>query len=308
MVMALRALIAVVGSALYLWAAPAGSVLIPDSFASGGLSGAPPSSDKGYAAWADCDYGGALPVPVLAYNFNSVDRTSGGRSYHSSSSKALSISPTADHETQCGSATTPYCGTLNSTGGPDGSGHPGSAYYDLGSGSGTVHRGFLKQVDAPEEDYTGTNAFTISLFIKLDNKSSFATYLVAKTLEFTFAGAPTPSPWDNALCADVFAANDSTNCGFFTATDMAPYEANGVWDHWAFVYEGGPSGRYEIFKNGVSQYTQAVTGSIGNSGGGLTIGAVNGWGFDGGLDEFAIFDTALSDGDILELTTCVVPE
>ena len=110
-------------------------------------------------AWADCDFGGALPTPVLAYNFNSVDRTvmylgSPLTNYHSSSSKAASISPSVNQEIHCNTAFSgPYCGTYNATGGPDGAGQTGSAYYDLSSGSGTAHRLSLIHISEPTRPY-----------------------------------------------------------------------------------------------------------------------------------------------------------
>jgi len=321
---AIRALItSAVFGVLFLWAAPVSSVIVGGSMLGGSLSAKPPTSERiaaleasfalrrSYAPWADCDFGGALPTPVLAYNFNSVDRTvlylgSPLTNYHSSSSEAASISPTANHEIHCNTAyAAPYCGTYNATGGPDGSGHAGSAYYDLSSGSGTVHRGLIKAVDAAEEDYSGNNEMTISLFVKLDGKSSPGTTIAYKTLEFGFTGGPV-YPGDSHLCVDT-TADTSSNCGYGTATPMLAWEANGVWTHYAYVYDGPTS--HKIYRDGVLAFERAGTSStIGNSGYTLAVGAVNTWGFDGSLDEFSIFDEALDASDVMALSTCVVPE
>lgn len=306
-----------------LWASPVSSVLVGSSMSSGSLAAVPPTSGKtatrevsysrrrAFTPWADCDFGGALPTPVLAYNFNSVDRTvmylgSPLTNYHSSSSKAASISPTANHEIHCNTAFVgPYCGTYNATGGPDGSGHAGSAYYDLSSGSGTVHRGLAKAVDAAEEDYSGNNGMTISVFIKLDGKSLYGTTIAYKLLEFGFTGGPA---WlgDSHLCVDT-TADTSSNCGFGTRTPMLAWDANGVWTHYAYVYDGPTS--HKIYRDGVLAFERSGTSStIGNSGGLLNVGAVNTWGFDGSLDEFSIFDEALEASDVMALSTCVIPE
>jgi hypothetical protein len=279
------------------------------------LCGWPSINIANSADFASCDFGGDLPTPVLAYNFNSVDRTVScgfgcSTNYHESSSKAASISPTANHEIKCSTAFIgPYCGTLIASGGPGGVGLTPNAYYDLSIGSGTAHRGFVKAVDATEEDYHTDNEFTISIFVKLDARG-FGTYLVSKLSEFTFTGNPWDSGgtfvYDSHLCASTF-SDTSANCAWLSGTDMLEWDADGVWTHYAYVYDGPTS--HKIYKNGVLGFERTGTSStIGNFGSGLSIGAVNTWGVDGGIDEFSIFDEALDASQILALSTCVIPE
>jgi hypothetical protein len=169
----------------------------------------------------------------------------------------------------------------------------------------------VKAVDATEEDYSGDNEFTLSIFVKLDGKSSFGTYLVSKGFEFELTGNPwdsdgTPFVYDSHLCANLI-ADTSVNCAWLAGTDMLEWDADGVWTHYAYVYDGPTS--HKIYKNGVLGFERTGTSStIGNLGNGLSIGAVNTWGVDGGIDEFSIFSEALDASQILALSTCVVPE
>jgi len=287
-----------------------------------GISIAPTPFSDGYGAgtsfpyrprnttFYDCDFGGTIDEPVLAYNFNSVDRSTGGYNYYETSTLSeMYGSSVSSQETRCkqlGGGGPPYCGVLQNSGGPIN----GSRYYDLtttANASGTDHTGFKKAEDATAEDYSQENAYTISVWVKIDSRSSPGTYVASKDYEFVFTGNPDGT--DDELCMDVTGITETagaTTCAWLSGTDMGAWEAEGNWVHLVSKYDGGTD--YEVWVDGTKVYTAAVSGTITNQAQNLEIGAANTWGFNGGIDEFAIFDYALSDAQIALMGACVIPK
>jgi hypothetical protein len=222
----------------------------------------------------------------------------------------------ANHEMHCTVlTTTPYCGTRLSGGPLTGAGY----YYDLGDNtdvpSSSAHRGWVKAVDATTENFSVDNSFTFSMWTKREGFSSIGSYLVSKTMDYATTGTPDFGN-DDQVCMDVGSSvvedGGATGCGFLAATDMGAWKSNGDWQHLVFRFDGDADGTddgyMDVWIDGTKTYTVGTTGTIGDSAGFMTIGPVNTWSYNGGLDEVVVWDTAITDAEIALMGACVVPD
>lgn len=95
----------------------------------------------------------------------------------------------------------------------------------------------------------------------------------------------------------------SVNGGINLATWSNAWPGPGRWVHWALVFNEATD-TAELFINGVSKGTKAVTQAYNASPGNLKLGAYrsdNASPFDGKMDEFAIWTRALTATEILTL-------
>lgn len=265
--------------------------------------------------WDDCDYGGDVPTPILAWHFEGPTRQSGFWELHDN---VGSTTPAENSHIRCNeNNVAPYCGLDNTTGGPGG---PNNAYFDLSdtdATSGTAHVGFRKDNNDSDENFAAANEFTIAWHSRTTgaNIGMYFFYrnpVLQVNVQPFFAGF---------MCSDVISYGpdpivDDGHCniGGMNQVSFSGY-ANLGWEAWMFVFDGDTTGSgagtYKWYKNGRLVYTQTgVDGVVSDTVAGnyLALGSVNTWGNNSDFDNPQIWNSALTAANALHVAYCVVPE
>lgn len=282
-----------------------GDGLSGDGLSGGGLPGHGLTNwggGGGGGLFVDCDYGGDLTTPILAWDL-SQHRTSGTWWIYDSDQEVV---PFTDAEMKCNAADAivPLCGTENASGGPGGS--DGGPWIDLATGTGTglARRGLIKSVTDTLEAY-GTTA-TFSIWIKR-NAISWNTPLFYKPFDYYFGGIVVNV--DVKMCMDHDQAGGSATDDCTASGDQLadfPINSPPVWVNWIFRYDGID---YRIYKNGDLVSTpHAETASFGTSIHKMQIGATNIFTrINGGIAYPQVWSVALTTAEITHIQTCRVP-
>lgn len=154
-------------------------------------------------------------------------------------------------------------------------------------------------IDIPGVVAAPTSAFTLEFFIRPEATSYSSGLLALFTTNGGFAFGDVHLNLSNTNLEIAVAGTT----GGFPLVNLSSLVAPGEWGHVAVTYEViGPNAEIHFYVNGMNvggTFTRG-SGQLASLNGASAIGQ---WGaardFNGGLDEFAIYDSALSGADVL---------